>query len=554
MQALWAELGRRNVVRMAIAYCALAWLVLQVASLLLPTFEIPTWVMRLLVLLAVLGFPFALLFSWHYAWTDAGLVRETRTAGDTAAATPQPSEPAARPPAAASIAVLPLVNMSSDREQDYFSDGLSEELLNLLAQVPGLHVAGRTSSFSFKDGQATIGQIGRALNVATVLEGSVRKSGSQLRITAQLIKADDGYHLWSQAYDRELTDIFAVQDEIAAAVVAALKLHLLPAQQPSTADHHIPGPAAYQHFLLGRQLLNRASEDGFRRAVTEFGKAVALEPEYAAAFAGLALSEAYASDYTESDAALLAGRARASAAAEQAVARDPQLGEAYTARAVLRFVFDRDWNGGDADFAQALVCNPGDVMSHWQYSRLLAALGRLPEALAAAGQATVLDPLSAQAWEILSRYQLASGDIAGARRSLEHALDIAPDHGRAPLGLGMAALLEGDADGARRWYLRSNNDTFRLAGLAMATHDLGDAADSQQYLQALLAEHAHNSAYQIAEVHAWRGEHTAAFDWLQRAVTQQDAGLQYLKYDPALRHLRSDPRFPALLQQVGLPP
>lgn len=558
MPALWSELRRRNVVRMAFAYCALAWLVLQVAALLLPIFDIPGWVLRLLVLLALLGFPFAMLFSWNYAWTDAGLVREPPSAGGDAHPAAASAEPAGKAsagttPAPASIAVLPLVNMSSDREQDYFSDGLSEELLNLLAQVPGLHVAGRTSSFSFKDKQATIGQIGHALNVATVLEGSVRKAGERLRITAQLIKVEDGYHLWSQAYDRELTDIFAVQDEIAAAVVDALKLRLLPTQQPTTAGHHVPSPAAYNHFLLGRQLLSRATEDGFRRAVVEFGQAISLEPGYAAALAGLALAEAYASDYTDTDAAMLAGRRRASEAAELAVAQDPALGEAYNARAVLRFVFDLDWNGGDADFAQALVFNPGDVMTHWQYSRLLAALGRMPEALAAAGQATQLDPLSAQAWEIQARYQLASGDTRAARRSLEHALDLAPDHGRAPLGLGMAALLDGDAAAARTWYARSDNDTFRLAGLAMAAHDLGDDAESRRFLQQLLAEHAYNSAYQIAGVFAWRGEHDLAFDWLQRAVSQRDAGLQYLKYDPAMRSLRGDPRYLQLLRQVGLP-
>lgn len=561
MGALWAELKRRHVIRMAVAYSALSWLLLQVAALVIPTFGIPNWVLRLLVLLTVLGFPFALLFSWSYAWTSAGLIREAPAASDE----PPPATPTApvasdapeaglHAPDAASIAVLPLVNMSSDREQDYFSDGLSEELLNLLAQVPGLHVAGRTSSFSFKDKPATIGQIGRALNVATVLEGSVRKSGDRVRITAQLIKVRDGYHLWSQTYDRELTDIFAVQDEIATAVVDALRLRLLPAQQPTTASHHVPSPEAFNHFLLGRQLLNRATEDGFRRAVHAFGRAVALEPGYAAALAGLALAEAYASDYTESDAEMLAGRLRASKTAQQAVASDPGLGEAYTARAVLRFVFDRDWKGGDLDFAQALALNPGDVMTHWQYSRLLAALGRLPEALSAARQATQLDPLSAQAWEILARYQLASGDLLGARQSLEHALDIAPDHGRAPLGLGMAALLEGDADTAGSWYARSNNVTFHLAGLAMAEHDRGDDAQSRHFMQELVNQHAHDSAYQIAGAFAWRGEHDAAFEWLHRAVSQHDAGLQYLKYDPAVRSLRGDPRYRALLLELGLPP
>ena len=204
MRALWAELRRRHVVRMAVAYCALAWLVLQVAALLVPIFDIPNWALKLLVLVVVLGFPFALLFSWHYAWADGGLVRESTTAGEprgsAATAGFDAVQAIAPAPAEASIAVLPLVNMSSDREQDYFSDGLSEELLNLLAQVPGLHVAGRTSSFSFKDKPATIGEIGRALNVATVLEGCVRKSGERVRITAQLVKSRDGYHLWSQAY------------------------------------------------------------------------------------------------------------------------------------------------------------------------------------------------------------------------------------------------------------------------------------------------------------------------------------------------------------------
>lgn len=560
MRASWPELKRRKVVRMAVAYCALSWLLLQVASLLIPTFDIPNWVMRLLVLMAVLGFPLALLFSWSYAWTSAGLARESEAHSDQSLATStgtinsEASRTGLTAPADASIAVLPLVNMSSDREQDYFSDGLSEELLNLLAQVPGLHVAGRTSSFSFKDKPTTIVEIGRALNVATVLEGSVRKSGERIRITAQLVKVRDGYHLWSQTYERELTDIFAVQDEIAAAVVAALKLRLLPAQQPTTASHHVPSPEAYNHFLLGRQLLNRATEDGFRRAVHAFGQAVLLEPDYAAALAGLALAEAYAADHTESDSAMLAGRERASQIAEQAVASDPSLGEAYTARAVLRFVFNLDWNGGDRDFAQALVFNPGDVMTHWQYSRLLAALGRLPEALSAAMQATQLDPLSAQAWEILARYQLATDNLAAARQSLEHALDIAPDHGRVPWGLGMAALLEGDAEAARQWYVRCKDDTFRLAGLAMAEHDRDGDAQSLPFMQELVDEHAHDSAYQIAGAFAWRGEHDAAFEWLQRAIAQHDAGVQYLKYDPALRSLREDPRYRSLLLEIGLPP
>ncbi len=560
MRAFWEQLKRRKVIRVAIGYCALSWLLVQVAATLIPAFDIPIWTLRLLILLIAMGFPFALMMSWTYVATADGPRLESDGPSEPFAilgvATPI-IEPTVTFPATipnpASIAVLPLVNMSSDREQDYFSDGLSEELLNLLAQVPGLHVAGRTSSFSFKDKHATIAEIGSALNVATVLEGSVRKSGERIRITAQLIKSEDGYHLWSQTYDRELTDIFAVQDEIAGAVVAALKLKLLPAQQPSHAGHHVPSPAAHNHFLLGRQFLNRATADGFKRAVVAYNKAVALEPDYAAALAGLALAEAYASDDTESDEAMLHGRQRAGESAELAVKLDPALGEAYTARAVLRFVFEQDWNGGDADFSQALTFNPGDVMTHWQRSRLLAALGRLPEALDAARTATDLDPLSAQAWEILARFQIALGDLASARQSLQLALDIAPEHGRAPVGMAMICLLETNPSTALEWYGRTENSTFRLMGEAMAHHDLGETERSQESLRALIDADAHHAAYQVASVFAWRGENEVAYEWLQRAFEQRDAGLQYLKYDPALRTLRGDPRYHALLAQLGLP-
>ena len=545
MRGLWAELRRRNVIRMAVAYCALAWLLLQVAALLLPAFGIPGWVLRLLILLAALGFPFALLFAWGYAWTDAGVVREAPSATTTA------ESPAAEP-VAASIAVLPLVNMSSDREQDYFSDGLSEELLNLLAQVPGLHVAGRTSSFSFKGTPTTIGEIGRALNVANVLEGSVRKGGDRVRITAQLIRVRDDSHLWSQAYDRELTDIFAVQDEIAGAVVHALKPRLLPSRQPSHAGHHVPAPEAYNHFLLGRQFLNRATLEGFNRAVEEYRKAVALEPGYAAALAGLALAEAYASDNTDTVEDLQAGRARAAQAADRAVACDPHSGESHTARAVLRFAFEQDWRGGEEDFHKALEYSPGDVMTRWQYSRLLAALGRLPEALAQARVATELDPLSAQAWEIASRYQIALGDLDGAEASLRRALDISPEHGRVPVGMGLLHLLRGDAAQAYAWYGRADNDAFILSGQAMAAHLAGDAASVQRKLDELIAEGAHTSAYQIGEGFAWCGRLDEAFAWLQRAIAQRDAGTQYLGYDPALRPLHGDPRHARMLRELGL--
>jgi tetratricopeptide (TPR) repeat protein len=220
---------------------------------------------------------------------------------------------------------------------------------------------------------------------------------------------------------------------------------------------------------------------------------------------------------------------------------------------VLRFAFEQDWSGGEADFGKALDCSPGDVMARWQYSRLLAALGRLPEALAQARVATELDPLSAQAWEIASRYQIALGDFESAETSLRRALDIAPEHGRAPVGMGLLHLLRGDAAQALAWYGRADNDAFRLCGQAMAAYLGGDAASARRMLDELIAEGAHTSAYQVGEGFAWCGRPDEAFAWLQRAIAQRDAGVQYLKYDPALRNLRGDPRYARLLQQVGLP-
>src|SRR5256885_2770726 len=304
---------RRNVYKVAVAYAVVGWLLVQVTTQVFPIFEIPNWALRLIVLAIIIGFPIALVIAWAFELTPEGLKRTEDV--DLAAAARRPHHRAwifiiiiagamslglfflgritapskqsgANEISSKSIAVLPFVNMSSDKEQDYFSDGLSEELLNQLAQVPQLRVIARTSSFSFKGKEVDVATIARTLNVANVLEGSVRKSANTLRVTAQLVRASDSSHLWSQTYDRDLTDVFKVQDEIAGKVVAALKVTLLPTQELPNAQR-TNNPEAYEQFLQGRYYLNRFSVADFDKARVFLERACQLDPKFPLAWAAL---------------------------------------------------------------------------------------------------------------------------------------------------------------------------------------------------------------------------------------------------------------------------
>ncbi len=450
-----------------------------------------------------------------------------------------------------SIAVLPFVNMSSDKEQEYFSDGLTEEMIDLLGQVQGLRVPARTSSFSFKGKSDDIPTIAQKLRVAHVLEGSVRKAGNMIRLTVQLIRADSGYHLWSKTYDRDVKDIFKVQDEIAAAVVEVLKVKLGPTQ--SVASHRSANTEAYNQYLLGRQFYQRGNLDGWRRAIEAFRKAIALDPHYAATYAGLALSEASLADQTGDAAALSQAEADADADAEKAIALGPEEADGYAARGILRSTFSWDWPGAQADLAKALVLDSASAAAQRYNAGLLESFGRLPEAIAALKKAVELDPLSNAAWERLGLYLTESRDYPGAGEALHRALEIKPE---SPFGLNNLValqLLEGKAAEALATARRNDFESLRLQGVAMAEHTLGHAKESQQALDELVAKHAQDSAFEIAEAFAWRGEKDKAFEWLERAYQQHDGGLAELKADALLNSLHGDPRFKALLRKMKLP-
>ena len=571
-----AELKRRNVFRAAAFYAASAWLLVQVATQVFPFFNIANWVVRWIVIAAIIGVPFAMLFAWFYEWTPQGIQRESEVA---------PNESASRETGkkldhwiiailslavvllltnqfvlrkdaggavalpGKSIAVLPLLNESGDPHEDYFSDGLSEQLITNLAQIDGLKVIGRSSSFRFKGGGDDSKGIGEKLGVATLLEGTVRRQGERVRIVAELINVADGRELWSQTYDRELKDIFAVQSEIAHAVAESLKVKLMPVRALSASKHHVPSFETYDHFLLGKQALARNEPDGFKRAVEALRQAVAQDPDYALAYAVLAMAENFAVENNPDTNLVALGNRRAMAAAERAVALDPELGDGYGSRGYLRGTNDWDWNGAEADLIKAISLDPGEPRNQLRYGYLMGTLNRLPQASTALGKCIEHDPLFAPCWYWLGRIKAARADYEGARQAMNRVLAIDPGYKPATSYLGILFLLQGDPASARDLFAKLG----KPAGIAMAEHDLGHAVQSSHALDQMIAAHATDSAYQIATIYAWWGDRDMAFVWLDRAIRQHDIGMLYVTNDPLLHGLHTDPRFAALLEELKLP-
>jgi serine/threonine protein kinase/TolB-like protein len=492
------------------------------------------------------------------------LHRETATqakiavnAGAVSAPTP-PSAAATghdgAPPVAASlsptrsIVVLPFVDMSEKKDQEYFSDGLSEELIELLGKTPGLRVIPRTSSFYFKGRAETLETIAAQLRVANVLEGSVRKAGNRLRVTAQLIRADTSEQLWSETYDRDLRDVFKVQDEIAGAVVSALQFKLAPGQQAASL-HRTSNPEAHNQYLLGRQFFERGTLEGFRRAAEAYRKAVELDPRYAGAYAALAIAESFVAD-PGGDAV---GQQQALAAAYKAVELAPDEADAYAARGYMRLRRTWDWSGAQADFEKALTLDASNSALQWLYPKLLADFGRLPEAMAAAKKATELDPLSAAAWLMLSGSLAGNRQFAAAHEALHRALEIQPESTILLASLGGLQLDEGNATESLATYRQVSDEEVRLFGVARAEHTLGHAKESQQALDQFIAKGGQAKAYDIAEIYAWRGEKDKAFEWLDRAYQQHSSDLYGVRSNACFASLRGDARFAALLRKMNLP-
>lgn len=467
---------------------------------------------------------------------------------------------------APSIAVLPFVNMSRDDENEYFADGLAEELLNVLAKMRGLRVASRTSAFSFKGKEVDIPTVARKLNVATVLEGSVRKSGKRVRITAQLIEVATDSHLWSETYDRELDDIFAVQDDIAQSVVKELRETLLgkhAAADPGTAAsaqaevrHAVVGrsdnPEAFELYLQAKFFGTRLTQPDTDRAIALFERAIAIDPAFALAWAEL--SEVHQKQAGYGFAPIEAGFERAREAARRALAIAPGLAEAHLALAGVLQAHDWNWAAAEASYRRALELAPGSARAV-RYAAIAAKiLGRLDEALALMQQSLTLDPLSVATHNSAAILWLWIDDADRAAEHCRLALDLDP-HAALSHAIHSAALqMQGRPEEALAEAEREEHRVFRCLALAYRHYEMGHTAEADAALRELIDDHGWTAAYQVAMVYAGRNDADHAFEWLERAFDQRDPGVPQAAGDPWLRPLHGDPRWAAFVKRLGFAP
>ncbi len=574
MASVWGELKRRNVVRVAIAYAVVAWLLLQVADVVLDNIEAPAWVFQTILLLLIIGFPVALLFAWAYELTPEGLKKEKDVdrsesithitsrkidfviigvlvvavgfllvdklylgEGDTA-----PDEVIATE--RKSIAVLPFINLSSDPEQEYFSDGLAEELLNLLARIPELRVTSRSSSFSYKGKDFKIADVGRELHVGHVLEGSVRRSGDQIRTTAQLIDVAEDAHIWSETWNHTLEDIFVVQDEIAQAVIAALRIRLL-GEAPRT---DTTSPEAYALYLQSKALADQFTAAGYLQAEAVVLRALEIDSTYVPAWLWLARIYAFGSGngawhpheaYAKSRAAVM-----------EALRLDADNAQAHAALSRIARNYDYDLETARKEQELALTLAPHDPRVLQGAAWLARIDGDYAEAIRLYKVVEILDPVS---WRIkldLGTSYFLSGRLAEAKSAYAEVLELLPIGNVVNFRLGTVMLVSGDLDDALLQMNKEPRDGYRLAGRAMVFHAMGDNGSAATELEKLIAI-GDRWTYEIVQVHAYLGNLDESFKWLHRAIDRRDSTLSVMTGDPFLDNLRDDPRLDDVLERLG---
>jgi serine/threonine protein kinase/TolB-like protein len=456
---------------------------------------------------------------------------------------------AAAAPPERSVAVLPFIDMSEKKDQEYFADGLAEELLDLLSQMPDLKVPARSSSFYFRGSSVQVKSVGHDLGVAYVLEGGVRKAGDTVRVSVQLVRADTGYQVWSDTYERNVRDIFKVQDEISAAVVDALKLRLS-SPGPQIAERRTANPEAYDQYLRGKHLFQLGDYAGLLAARDAYRRAIELDPNFGPAFAGLANVE-YLSvkDYSDTDQPDVIRRAMEHA--DHAVALAPAFAEAYSERALLR-LNQYDWAGAQADLQKALALDPSDVKANRRMVLLQLSLGNVVAALAAQRRVVELDPLDMNSLEILGMSNYFADQGAEARRTFEKVRVFSPNFDGLSGNAGFSYLADGQAAAAKR-ECESHPDDAARACLAAAEHALGNDERSRAIIADLIAKHPRRASYFIAKAYGFSGNSTLVFEWLDRSFSAQAKLLTDLKSEPAFRALHGDPRYLALLRKMKLP-
>ena len=533
----------------------LAWLILQIADTVLSNLDVPSWTFQLILVLLVVGFPVAVMFAWAYDLTPSGIKRTRDTVEDVVAEdtdSEQPAEvsapPAARPVTTqASVAVLPFVNMSGDVSNEYFSDGLAEELLNVLSKIDELKVAARTSSFHFKGQTGDVAEIARSLGVSSVLEGSVRQSGSRIRITAQLISAHDGYHLWSETYDRELDDIFAVQDEISSSVAAALKVKLLGQPEGQVNACGTGNTEAFQAYLQGMHYKNQGSDkEAMRNAVNSFEKAISLDPDYAQAYAGLASSWDWLT--TNGFIKYEDGIPHIESSALKAIELGPESADGYLVRSRALLHYKLDQQGAREAIHKAMQLNPGNSEVQVEYARISSYYGEVDESIAAANKALELDPVSRFAHYFLGHVMYFGRRYDEAIAVFKDLLEHDPVYPRPRYTLGMCYFMQGNTEAALAEVAKEPLGWMRDSGSAILLHKLGRFDEAKEHAGKLTKFDDENYAlYQLGQINAQWGDVDEALRYLEKAHHYEDPGLSQLLVDPLLDPIREDPRFVQML-------
>ena len=581
----FAELKRRNVYKVAVAYAVVSWLLIQAASILFPTFEAPAWVMKVFVAVLVLGFPIALIFSWAFEITPEGIRHESeidpsksitprtgrRIVGLTvvlavvAAAllafqllrskilttTTSSVASIASTISAKSVAVLPLVNTSGDPSNEYFSDGLSEELIAVLAKIPDLKVIGRSSSFLFKGKSADSGAIGQKLGVAHLIEGSVRKQGDRVRIVAELVNAADGRSIWSETYDRELKDVFAVQEEIAKSVAEQMKVKLLGEKARSDAGPSNQNPAAHNAVLQSDFYFQQQTAESIQKAISFAQEAVRLDPNYALAYAKLSqawrqFGASFATTNTEE------AYEEARKAADKAASLAPDLVEVRKAIGWVSMTPELDFRAAEKEFRRALELAPGDAGAKNALSYALMAQGRFAEAEQTCREAILLDPLVTTLWYNLGRLAVAAGRYQDAEQMFRKGLEIQPHAARFHTYLATLNIVEKNPTAALEQAQLEPDGFWREYALTLVQQTQPDRIAADTAFKNFSTKYAINGAYQIAVIHALRKEPDEMFRWLDNAYAAHDSGLSQLVITPFVSEYRGDPRFVALCQKLGV--
>jgi TolB-like protein/Tfp pilus assembly protein PilF len=568
--SVFSELKRRNVFRAGIAYLVTVWLLLQVADLVLDNVPAPEWVMQILLVAAAVGFPVVLLLAWVFEVTSEGVKLDSEVDRDNSitqaigrkldftiigvlsvavaffaldkfvwtegASTAETGQ--------SSIAVLPFVNMSSDQEQEYFSDGLAEELLNLLAKIPELKVTSRSTSFFYKGKDFRIADIGRELGVEHVLEGSVRRSGDRVRVTAQLIEVAEDAHIWSETWERTMDDVFAIQDEIAQAVVDGLKIRLL-GDMPVT-DRTVP--EAYALYLQATQLLNHRNADSALRAEALLQQALEIDRDYIPTW--LELARAYRQGGAVGAWHPVESFPKARNAAVEVLRLDADNVPALVMLSNIALRYDYDVESATEYVGRAMALNPDDESARQLESTIAFLSGDYDSAIRLSENAVDRDPANTNRRYGLGQTYFGARRFDEAKESFRKAIELSPTSAGSHFYLGATLLLEGDFDGALEQIERETRAGYRATGLALLYQAKGDSERADKALEDLIAL-GYRWTYQIAAVYAFRDEADAAFLWLDRAMDRRDTSLGMLAGDPFMDNIRDDPRLDDVLVRLG---